>query len=165
MGWLSRSLPALFKNRQEVFGLFPFIADCIPPDYALLPFLSFYAIAEDIHKKTEEATKLEVIQVIGTQLDLKHKALEINRYATVITDKYIEDTQVSELTDVLMQTPSICVNNNNRPLIGNIGIRGFGNNTNWIVQPLNESDPLKTTSMALYFWSSQFFSSTSPRSA
>ncbi|MCT7944742.1 TonB-dependent receptor domain-containing protein [Shewanella septentrionalis] len=98
-----------------------------PLYYALLPFLSFHAVAEDIHKKTEEATKLEVIQVIGTKLDLKQKALEIPRSITVITDKYIEDTQASELTDVLMQTPSISVNNNDRPLMGDISIRGFGN--------------------------------------
>ncbi|WP_347339157.1 Plug domain-containing protein [Shewanella sp. DW31] len=87
------------------------------------------------------------------------------RSITVITDKYIEDTQVLELTDILMQTPNISVNNNNRPLIGNIGIRGFGNNTNWIEQPLNESEAIENNFNGLIFWSSQFFSSTSPRSA
>ncbi|ABE56401.1 TonB-dependent receptor [Shewanella denitrificans OS217] len=105
------------------------------------PLLSFSIAAEEQVSSQDTAkvqlkspneqdknhSTLEVIQVIGTRLNLRQKALEVPRSMTVVTDKYIQDTQATELTDVLVQTPSISVSDNDRPLMGNISIRGFGN--------------------------------------
>ncbi|WP_445945356.1 TonB-dependent receptor domain-containing protein [Shewanella sp.] len=84
-------------------------------------------VSQDSPKTAADASDLEVIQVIGTRLNLQQKALEVPRSMTIVTDKYIQDTQASQLSDVLIQTPSISVSDNDRPLMGDISIRGFGN--------------------------------------
>lgn len=84
-------------------------------------------VNQDSLKTAADTSSLEVIQVIGTRLNLQQKALEVPRSMTIVTDKYIQDTQASQLSDVLIQTPSISVTDNDRPLMGSLSIRGFGN--------------------------------------
>lgn len=97
-----------------------------------------YAETVEVKPKDKNENDPEVIVVIGTKLDMQQQTLEVPRSMTVITDKYIEDTQAQELTDVIKQTPSISVSNNDRPLMGEILIRGFGNErVNLIVDGVN----------------------------
>ncbi|CAM3277071.1 TonB-dependent receptor domain-containing protein [Shewanella violacea] len=92
----------------------------------------------DIGEEKTHDPDTEVIVIIGTKLDMQQQTLEVPRSMTVITDKHIQDTQAQELTDVIKQTPSISISNNDRPLVGEIMIRGFGNErVNLIVDGVN----------------------------
>ncbi|WP_295028477.1 TonB-dependent receptor [Shewanella sp.] len=100
------------------------------------PYSDADTLKIDEENKRDKDT--EVIVVIGTKLDMQQRTLEVPRSVTVITDKHIQDTQAQELTDVIKQTPSISISNNDRPLVGEIIIRGFGNErVNLIVDGAN----------------------------